>query len=828
MRSSTMKHIDALFNALMCLVGLIGAKFAESFMTALSIAFQRIQGLILSDPGQAVGELKRLSKVYLEYIRNPANEDLIQQFSVDGYDTANFSDLEQVTEALKQYPVLSSIITLRKILCGEYGGSDLLYFDRIVFAILSIHRLIILPPVLDFKSITTPPRGITSNITDAELSSALANLGITPKTFKSHLKDKSANQQHIIMSSAGPNGPATWTAFSDAVALLNDLTTFTALNTYAEKTGLYRFIKDLIAVSAVPNSDPANGTPVYSGRIHTFEEWGGKTRNVAIVDYWTQLILTPLHDTIFDFLRLISTDSTFNQDGACSTIQSWTSNKDSVLYSLDLTTATDRLPAGLQARVLGYLLSDEAIGNAWMTLLNNRSYRTVDYQEIKYAVGLPMGSKSNWAMLALCHHIIVQVASMRAKDSTNGYTLSNPNSPIPSASKSLIPAGGVYSAYRLCGDDIVLNGSKTAAEYISLMTGYGLDISAAKSVHPGTTLLPAAEFCKRVFINGHEYTTIPVKLLVKTTMNGRLAPQLQSTLLMRGLELSGTGLISWLSALIDAESFSFLVILNLLPKAVTGLFGVTPLPASAPSLSTMLDDTVTINDATVAQGYTYTAAVEELKRLDALLRTTQAVQNGIEQHLLGFDQIDLTDLGWADDVKNAAWLEQFSKVKGEMGRSHPVVQAASAETTRVVNLLAQLAAGSSTISTMARLRLLDSFRNALVSSWSDPQAARAQADRSLVQKTLTSTADLIAASKRNTNSGISTTASLSFTTMISYLSRLWTVRWALDSPVTINTVRSAVLPSSTSANTRAEEWSRDLRLIKSLRSVITSKSNSSS
>jgi hypothetical protein len=820
-----MKHIDALFNALTCLVGLLGVKFSEAAMTALSIAFQRIQGLVLNDPVSAISQLKKAAKLYLEYIRDPSNPDLIPTVEAAEWTTSNFHSIEAVEEALKGFPLLSSVVSLRKVLYGTYKFESLIAYDRVVYALLSMHRVIVLPPVMDFKSITDPGTGSDAKITDEEIASALDTLGITPSEFKERLHAKSATQQHYIMASAGPNGPATWTAYSDAIALLEDLTIWKQFRTLAEKMKLSRFVDHLIAVSAVPNSDPVPGTPVYSGRIHTFEEWGGKTRNVAIVDYWTQLILTPLHDTIFDYLRALTTDSTFDQDAACETIRQWTANKDSALNSFDLTAATDRLPASFQVRILKYLLGDAALAQAWADVLSKRLYRTSDYQMISYSVGLPMGSKSNWAMLALTHHVIIQIAASRALDNTSGHVLANPGAPVTSTPKGMLPGPGSYSAYRVCGDDGCMNGTRVAIEYKAIMSQLALVINDDKSVLHNTTALPAAEFCKRVFIAGLELTTIPVKLLVKTTMNGRLAPQLQSLLVSRGMSLPGSGIMSWMAALVDHESFSFLVVLNLIPTAISGLTGTVPLPHNAPKFETMLDETVTLDEGKITQGYTYTAAVEELKRLDALLRTTEAVHKGIEQHLLGFDHINLDDLGWAGDLEGAPVLAQLKAMKHEIGYTHPVVMAAMAETSRVVNLLAQLAAGATDISTLARLRLLDSFRNALVAAWADPQAARAQADRTLIQKTLLSMADQISTTIINTRSRVSSPATLTFTTLISYLSRLWTVRWPFSGTVTINTVKSRVIASSTAASSQADLFSGDVRIVKSVRSLIQSKTS---
>lgn len=46
-----------------------------------------------------------------------------------------------------------------------------------------------------------------------------------------------------------------------------------------------------------------------------------KVRLFAMVDVFTQWILKPIHDYIFDILRGIETDATFNQHAAVRRIQ---------------------------------------------------------------------------------------------------------------------------------------------------------------------------------------------------------------------------------------------------------------------------------------------------------------------------------------------------------------------------------------------------------------------------------------------------------------------------------------------------------------------------
>jgi hypothetical protein len=94
----------------------------------------------------------------------------------------------------------------------------------------------------------------------------------------------------------------------------------------------------------------------------------GKARVVGITNYWVQLCLYPLHKSIFDFLKTLSTDGAFDQ---IKPVRAFLDNPlvhvrglDDVesgpaeMYSLDLTAATDRLPLEVQEQVLSLFTSD--------------------------------------------------------------------------------------------------------------------------------------------------------------------------------------------------------------------------------------------------------------------------------------------------------------------------------------------------------------------------------------------------------------------------------------------------------------------------------------
>jgi hypothetical protein len=437
-------------------------------------------------------------------------------------------------------------------------------------------------------------------------------------------------------------------------------------------------------------------------------------------------------------------DCTHDQDAGFEQVRKWSASKTSELNSFDLTAATDRLPSELQLVILGTILDNSSLAVNWTNLLSQRPYQT-ETGRVFYGCGLPMGSKSNWAMLALSHHIIVQAAAKLAN-------IQN------------------FKNYVICGDDIVINSEAVSTAYKKIMTYYGLTINETKSVLHHTTRTPAAEFCKRLVIDGVEYSTIPAKLLIKTTMNGRLLPQFQSELLKRSMPNTGDTLSCWFAALTDKESFGFNSILNLLPPQITGLFGNITLPAGTPNLEEWYSPEHKLTADEVIQAYTYVSVVDQLKRLDALIKQTEVVAQCLEIPFSVFNLINTEDaVEWMSDEKNKKTADAVKELVTVHEAFHPILSAAQDEIARVSQLLSHLTTGDTSLESVVRGQLLDSFRNALISAWEDDQSARAQADRSLIQRALDELSVQIHQDRDEDR--VST-----FSTMIVSLQRYWVVK----------------------------------------------------
>lgn len=97
--------------------------------------------------------------------------------------------------------------------------------------------------------------------------------------------------------------------------------------------------------------------PVHLGSLSIKEEAAGKARVFAISDGWTQSLFSGLHDTIFEVLKKIPQDGTFDQAAPVNLLKAELSqSEDQRVFSYDLTAATDRLPIDLQVDILSRIV----------------------------------------------------------------------------------------------------------------------------------------------------------------------------------------------------------------------------------------------------------------------------------------------------------------------------------------------------------------------------------------------------------------------------------------------------------------------------------------
>jgi hypothetical protein len=260
----------------------------------------------------------------------------------------------------------------------------------------------------------------------------------------------------------------------------------------------------------VTGGRPVSYGPQSLGRLSLKKEPAGKVRVFALVDAFTQWLMKPLHDLLFATLAHIPQDGTFNQERPLKLLLSkLTQEGCQEVASLDLSAATDRLPVALQVVVLRFLIGD-SLATLWRKLLVDRDYYLMGNgtdrksENLRYAVGQPMGALSSWAMLAITHHLIVQMAWYRV----------------------CMAQGRSYdwfTGYAVLGDDVVIQYTAVIEAYQAIMAELGVGISLAKSVVGKRVCV---EFAKRYFVGETDCSAVSFSEMAVARRNAASALEL--------------------------------------------------------------------------------------------------------------------------------------------------------------------------------------------------------------------------------------------------------------------------------------------------------------
>jgi len=754
-RKITKVNMDNVFNLLCNILSGMDVPYMEKLTGVISLLYNRIQVLYTEDPLTCLKHLKLIFKWYVEMIRgvNVGNPGL---------------------EAWYWNNDLNCPVLIDNVISewNSLSADELVLIDdwhQIILAMLSIHRVMVIPVAPNYDTITKPPVTMDpkSPLAFNNINGLANRLGISPKEFRAEYDRQCANFKYTVLSSAGVNGKATWTAHSDSIAWVKEGKLIEHLTLFLKESKMEHILKDLLSCIPTPSTEACQPVDAILGRLHAIEEWGGKTRIVAIVDYWTQMVLTPLHNTINHFLRNLEMDGTFDQDSMAETVRGWTGTSGLEVNSFDLTAATDRLPISLQVNILEHLTGSHNLARMWKEILTCRDFYCQDGSKVRYATGQPMGARSSFPMLALTHHFIVQHAAELNK--VHGYT-----------------------SYRILGDDNTMCRNDVSSSYLAIMGYLGVPVNLSKSVICRADGLSAAEICKRIFIEGVEYTTISVKLLAKVARDGKLAPTLQDDLSKRGFKLTPDRNTTLMFSICDPDSFRDIMIMNILPEEVCGL--TAPLPNDQFHLADYSKwyEGTPLTEQDIIDVFTYTAAVNQLKRLDALLRATLAISSAISQRYAFYTKSPLSVehlwavLGIPTSITSGEISKYIASIE-KLEPSHPIIQASEAEITRITELLAGLISHNTEMHKRARSGLLDLMRNALVDVWTDAEAARAQGGRTILTDSLNNLSKAIA--KVSSEQPL---VKLEFSVNLSMIQKLWSVRWIRGQGVTINMVKSRI------------------------------------
>lgn len=218
-----------------------------------------------------------------------------------------------------------------------------------------------LPPVLDVDPIVDP--GIAPVVPRKDIIQRFwISLGITMR-IKKNLKKVEWRKWHFTVR-AGPNGPALLSSLRDLSVLTESLKEsileiggplFRTVFGHLER--ITPLFSDLYAgrppmetvtnptksgadVSGEPDPSGSRGgsrsgsgnrrrvRPRYTEKkegllrkLVMIPDLEGKTRNVAILDYFSQTVLRPIHFFLFEILRKMNSDVTFDQDSFVKKVQ---------------------------------------------------------------------------------------------------------------------------------------------------------------------------------------------------------------------------------------------------------------------------------------------------------------------------------------------------------------------------------------------------------------------------------------------------------------------------------------------------------------------------
>lgn len=365
-----------------------------------------------------------------------------------------------------------------------------------------------------------------------------------PKDWKFSLQSLSP-PEYQFRSKRGPNGQATLECLKDLQAL--------------EDEGLIPNLLEFLELQGTPGEDLAEDIlELQSLKVNDFKqtprssrlalkfEGGGKTRVFAMVDYFSQCALSPLHNKIASILKKIPQDCTFNQEKGISDLKNWTLQS-SENNSLDLSKATDRFPLILQKEVLKKLTGDSTFAELWSKLMSDRSfyYKTKSY---KWRVGQPLGAYSSWPIFALTHHLTVMAAAKLAKEKT--------------------------PSYYLLGDDIVIKGNSHSNMYRKLLSMLDVKVSLSKSLK-GSSI----EFAKRLFHKGKEVSPIPVKMIQSLIKDPLLVKEMlnqlcqRSSVPYRDLALRLVYFTSWLAVTLRYSEHKIEILITAPGKPGSGTEG---------------------------------------------------------------------------------------------------------------------------------------------------------------------------------------------------------------------------------------------------------------
>jgi hypothetical protein len=284
---------------------------------------------------------------------------------------------------------------------------------RLVLSVLFSTRALRAEVNPSFSTIEGEPLYKYKNATflGGEMRNFLKINGVKRKQMGKKPRKLNFSQFHMT-SKSGPNGHALWSSYLDFMSLTKeqkeDIATLAGdkiIDLGNRFQSIYQSFTDFFDGM----SSPRKGITI-TRKIICIQDKEMKTREVAILDYWSQCALLPLHNYQLRFLSNVAQDCTLNQTKRFKSLRAKPGNH---YWSIDLTAATDRFPILIQHQFLTMWFGLE-YADAWKRLMVGTPFLYKD-RELTYKVGNPMGAYSSFNTFAICHHFLVYLACKRVK-----------------------------------------------------------------------------------------------------------------------------------------------------------------------------------------------------------------------------------------------------------------------------------------------------------------------------------------------------------------------------------------------------------------------------
>lgn len=209
---------------------------------------------------------------------------------------------------------------------GEDGSVHLREVStlRLFLTVLTVMRAVTLPVELDVESIVSPS---TANYQDWD--SVCDRVGSFWRVLRQRLQVNPVRaswwKEFHITAKTGPEpkAHALRSACSDLFNLTEEqLEDIRFLGGPDIRRHMDILLKSRDALRGVVDVDPqvpSNAVP--TRKVVGIPDMEGKTRAIAVLDYWSQTVLRPTHDLLFRYLKEIPQDVTFHQDSFQSKVQ---------------------------------------------------------------------------------------------------------------------------------------------------------------------------------------------------------------------------------------------------------------------------------------------------------------------------------------------------------------------------------------------------------------------------------------------------------------------------------------------------------------------------